>query len=45
MRRVFALGEFPDWELLGLSALTGVVLTVVGYFFFKRLERQFADVV
>jgi lipopolysaccharide transport system permease protein len=45
MRRVFALGEWPDWELLGLSALTGVVLTVVGYRLFKRLEGQFADVV
>ena len=44
-RRVFALGDAPDWSLLGISAASGLALLVGGYWFFKRLERQFADVV
>lgn len=44
-RRVFALGEAPDWHLLGLSILTTSILLLTGYALFKRLERNFADVV
>lgn len=44
-RRVFALGQAPDWRLLGLSTASGLVLLLVGYRFFKGMERQFADVV
>ena len=45
LRRVFAVGVPPDWSLLGLSTAAGTVLLVSGYWFFKRLEREFADVV
>ena len=44
-RRVFALGEAPDWPLLGVSGASGLVLVAIGYLVFKRLERQLADVV
>jgi lipopolysaccharide transport system permease protein len=43
-RRVLALGQAPDWELLGLSTASSVVLLLLGFRIFKRLEREFADV-
>lgn len=44
-RHVFALGDAPDWTLLGISGASAVVITFLGYLLFKRLERQMADVV
>ncbi len=44
-RRVLALGEAPDFGLLGLSTVGALALTVLGYRLFKRLEPKFADVV
>jgi lipopolysaccharide transport system permease protein len=44
-RHVFALGDAPDWVLLGISGIAGIVIAVVGYLILKRLERQMADVV
>jgi lipopolysaccharide transport system permease protein len=44
-RRVLAIGTTPDWGLLGLSALSALVLLVVGFRVFKRLESGFADVI
>ena len=44
-RHVLALGTMPDWELLGLSTASSAVLLVLGFQLFKRLEREFADIV
>ena len=44
-RRVLALGHAPDWGLLGLSTVSSIVLLTIGFRIFKRLEREFADVV
>jgi lipopolysaccharide transport system permease protein len=44
-RRVLAVGEGPNWTLLGLSAASGAILLVSGFWLFKRLERAFADVI
>lgn len=44
-RRVLALGTTPDWGLLGLSSLSSIVLVLIGFRVFKRLEREFADVI
>lgn len=33
------------WNMLGVSALEAVVILVTGAFYFRRLERQFADVI
>jgi len=43
-RAVLLLGQLPD-AYLALSALTSLVLFVIGYWFFKRVEFQFADIV
>jgi lipopolysaccharide transport system permease protein len=42
---VLARGTSPDWLYLGLSASSALVLLVVGFHMFKRLEPEFADVV
>lgn len=34
-----------DWLLLGVSALSMAVYCVLGYFYFKKTERYFADVI
>mgnify|MGYP003704496251 CR=1 FL=1 len=42
---VLAVGTNPDWGLLAISATSGTVLLLLGYRWFKSLERDFADVV
>ncbi len=34
-----------DWMLLGVSSCMTVLYCVVGYFYFKKVERYFADVI
>ncbi len=34
-----------DWLLLGVSMLSMVFYCVVGYFYFKKVERYFADII
>jgi lipopolysaccharide transport system permease protein len=44
-RRVLAVGTTPDWGLLGISSASALVALLIGYKWFKSLEREFADVV
>lgn len=44
-RRIILFNQMPDWPYLGLAALVSVSLTVVAYRYFKRAEREFADVI
>ena len=44
-RNIVARGEGPSWKLLGISALTMVILLGAGYRWFKALERGFAEAV
>jgi lipopolysaccharide transport system permease protein len=44
--RACLLGDQPiDWFLLGISAVIIVLLFVSGLFYFRRMEKNFADVV
>jgi len=44
--RASLLGHIPiDWFLLGLSTATIFVILVSGLFYFRRMEKHFADVV
>ncbi|MGQ0745131.1 MAG: ABC transporter permease [Acidimicrobiales bacterium] len=43
-RRTVVLGLPPRWELLAPAAVTSVLVLLVGYALFKRLETGFADV-
>ncbi len=44
-RSVVALGQPPAWELVALSAAVSVAVLAIGYVYFKRAERAFADVI
>ncbi len=39
------LGLPLDWGVIGVSAASAAALLVVGLFYFKRVERRFADIV
>lgn len=43
-RSVVLFGEPPNWRSLGWSGLIGLVLVQVGYAFFMKSKRGFADV-
>jgi lipopolysaccharide transport system permease protein len=44
-RHVLAVGNAPDWGLLGISMASSLVLFMIGFRIFKKLEPEFADVV
>jgi ABC-type polysaccharide/polyol phosphate export permease len=44
-RRVLVAGTPPDFPGLALSAITSGLLLLIGYSYFKRAERSFADVI
>jgi lipopolysaccharide transport system permease protein len=44
--RAVMLGTHPiDWMLLGISCVSMVVYLILGYFYFQKVERYFADVI
>jgi len=43
-RNVFLYGALPDWGFLGVAALISCVVLQLGFFFFVRTKRGFADV-
>jgi ABC-type polysaccharide/polyol phosphate export permease len=44
-RNVLVKGIAPDGFYLGIAAAGAVLLFVLGYFYFKRIEMTLADVV
>jgi lipopolysaccharide transport system permease protein len=44
-RAVIAHGRAPNWELLAISTVMSVVILLVAYLYFKRAERDFADII
>ena len=43
-RNVFLYGKMPDWLFLGLATLVSLVILQLGYLFFAKTKRGFADV-
>ena len=43
-RNVFLYGRMPDWLFLGFATLVSLVVLQLGYFFFTKTKRGFADV-
>ncbi len=43
-RRTLLYGQYPDWVSLGYSALLGAVVMQLGFAFFMKSRRSFADV-
>ncbi len=44
-RDISSDNRMPDWSLLGISAVSGFVLLLIGYRILKALDRRMADVV
>ncbi|MCC6176779.1 MAG: ABC transporter permease [Chloroflexi bacterium] len=44
-RAVIAHGRAPAWDLFAISTAISLVVLVVGYVYFKRAERSFADII
>ncbi|MHB1456443.1 MAG: ABC transporter permease [Armatimonadota bacterium] len=44
-RRTALLGQMPDWKYLAISALISIVVLVIGYRIFKKLEPSFAEMI
>ena len=44
-RRLILYNQIPDWLYLGYATLFSSILTVVAYLYFKRMEKQFADLI
>jgi lipopolysaccharide transport system permease protein len=44
-RRVTLQGRMPDWRSLGVSTICGVVAALLGYAWFIKTKRGFADVI
>ena len=43
-RNVFLYGRMPDWLFLGLATLVSLIVLQLGYYFFVKTKRGFADV-
>lgn len=44
-RDVLLLGQAPDWQALGIVTVASVLVMQIGYFWFMRTKRVFADVI
>lgn len=44
MRRVMVWGQMPDWNWLLIGTLTGFAVAVLGYAWFQKTRKGFADV-
>lgn len=44
-RSVLLYDQWPNWDHLLSAAVVSVVLLLVGYWFFKRVESAFADII
>jgi len=44
-RRVILLGQMPQWEYVGMSAVISTLVFVIAYSYFKHAEKEFADVI
>ena len=44
-RSVLVFGRAPDWTLTAISASMTVVIFLVAFVMFKRMDKYFADVI
>lgn len=44
-RSVFLYGKYPDWKYMAVATLVALVVLQLGFFFFSRTKKGFADVI
>lgn len=43
-RKVFLWGQYPDWSFLGIAFLVSLLVLQLGFVFFSKTKKGFADV-
>jgi ABC-type polysaccharide/polyol phosphate export permease len=43
-RNILLLGKYPDWNYLAIGGVSSILVFMIGYHGFKRLEVGFADI-
>lgn len=44
-RKILLQGQPPNLYYLSSSLITGIILLIVGYWFYKRVDKRFADII
>ncbi|MCR4538251.1 ABC transporter permease [Pseudomonas sp. 18.1.10] len=44
-RSVLLFGHLPDWSSLGVAIIIGAVVAAIGFWFFQKTRKGFADVI
>lgn len=44
-RNVLLFGQLPNWSSLGVAMLVGMALAAIGFWFFQKMRKGFADVI
>ena len=44
-RRILVAGQPPQWQFLGMAAGVSLLVFLLGYSYFKRMEAKFADII
>ena len=42
-RNIFYYQQMPDMKALGILFIISLIITVIGYFIFKKLQKGFAE--
>jgi lipopolysaccharide transport system permease protein len=43
-RAIMVFGKIPDWKILSIYTLVGFILTILGFWWFQKTRKGFADV-
>jgi lipopolysaccharide transport system permease protein len=43
-RSAFAIDKAMPWDLITISYITAIFILVTGAFYFRKMERYFADI-
>lgn len=43
-RKIMVFNQSPDWAILSLTLLVGILMALVGYWWFEKARKGFADV-
>ena len=44
MRRAIVWGQMPHWDWLLIGTVAGLIIAVLGYIWFRKTRKGFADV-
>ena len=44
-RKILVLGQPPEWRFLGMAAGVSLLIFIIGYRYFKKMEGKFADII